>query len=485
MSDQPKTLVKSIKWSGLGEIGAKLITPFTTIILARVLDPQAFGVIAICNMLITFVDILVEAGFSKYIVQKSFSNEDEKNDYSNVTFWSQLGLAIILYGIICCFNQSIAKLLGNEEYGFVISVASLQLVFVSLSSTHIALLRRDFEFKKLFTVRLVTALGPLCFSVPLAILLRSYWALIIGTLSTSLITTLLLFHHSKWIPQFTYSLKIFKDMWNYSFWSLCEGIAHWAIWWIDIFIIGHFFSIYYVGLYKNSTHIVMSIFGLFSSAMSPVLLSSLSKIKSNLQSNYIIYNIEQSFMFLLLPIGFMILFNDNLVTNILLGQKWKEASPIVGAWSIMMAISLIIYSFPAEAFKARGIPRVLFTYQLLYLITFTPICIIAAKIDYWWFVYTRCACIIIQMGLFVLFVSHYLHWSIPTFLKLSYSPIMLNVIIFSICGIIIAYLGNNPIITLCITSIFLIIYIYICWRYFKDTFKRIFNVLTKYHNIYQ
>lgn len=470
-------LLSSIKWSGLGEIGAKFITPITTIILARILSPDAFGVVAICNMLITFVDIFVEAGFNKYIVQRQFSSDEEKFMSVNVAFWTQITIAIILYLIIFIFKYSIAELLGKREYGFVLSIASLQLIFVSLSSTHTALLRRSFQFKKLFKIRLVTAIGPLCITVPLAIIFKSYWALVLGTLTTAAVTTILLFISSSWIPKFIYSFRSLKEMWGYSFWSFCEGLAHWAIWWVDIFIIGHIFTTYYIGLYKNSTQIVLSLFGMITSAMSPVLLASLSRISNLNKSNYIFYIIEQMFMFIVLPLGIIIYVNQIFVTEILLGAKWIEAAPIIGLWSIMMSISLIIYSFPAEAFKARGIPQYLFAYQVCYLVFIIPICIITAKQGFWEFIYWRCSCIIFQIILFIYFSIKYLNWRIKLFFKLAIVPIYLNVIVFGIYYFLYVLIKPNVLISVLLTMATSIIYVYLFMRFHKKTIKRIKGVI--------
>ena len=60
---------KSLKWSSITEIVAKLIQPITNMILARILAPEAFGVVATINMIINFADMFTDAGFKKYLVQ--------------------------------------------------------------------------------------------------------------------------------------------------------------------------------------------------------------------------------------------------------------------------------------------------------------------------------------------------------------------------------------------------------------------------------
>lgn len=65
----------STKWSFVGEVIAKLITPVTSMVLARVLTPDAFGIIAAINMIISFADIFKDAGFQKYLIQHNFRSK--------------------------------------------------------------------------------------------------------------------------------------------------------------------------------------------------------------------------------------------------------------------------------------------------------------------------------------------------------------------------------------------------------------------------
>ena len=89
-------IINATKWSSITEIIAKLITPITNMILARILAPEAFGVVATITMIISFADMLTDSGFQKYLVQHEFRNESEKIKYTNVAFWTNLFISIFL-----------------------------------------------------------------------------------------------------------------------------------------------------------------------------------------------------------------------------------------------------------------------------------------------------------------------------------------------------------------------------------------------------
>ncbi|WP_099293419.1 lipopolysaccharide biosynthesis protein [Butyricimonas sp. Marseille-P3923] len=428
-----KVIGRSIKWSSLTEIGVKFITPVSTMILARILSPDAFGVLAICSMLISFAEIIADAGFGKYIVQAEFADEKMLHRYASVAFWSHLIMALFLWTIIIIFSDSIAAILGVEGKSNVIIVACSQLVFMSMISTQLGLLRRQFLFKKTFIARISTVCVTICITIPLALILKSYWALIIGNLCGSIVNVFVLTVMSKWYPNLYFSKAVFKDMFGFSFWSLCEGLAHWMIFWLDVFIVTQFYSIYYVGLYKNSVSIMLSFIGMITASMSPVLLSILARLKNDQSYNELYMRICRLFMYAVLPLCVGIFFCRDMVTLVLLGNKWMEAANIIGVWSLMLGVSVFVYSFPAEVYKSKGIPKYLFFYQLSYIVFLVPICIFSAKTGFWEFVYCRAGCVIIQVVLFFVFCKLCLHWNPVWVLNNLLKPVLATFVFASLC----------------------------------------------------
>ena len=72
MSDFNKQVVTATKWSAITEIAAKLVAPVSTMVLARLLTPDAFGILVTATMVISFVEIFTDAGFQKYLIQHNF-----------------------------------------------------------------------------------------------------------------------------------------------------------------------------------------------------------------------------------------------------------------------------------------------------------------------------------------------------------------------------------------------------------------------------
>ena len=83
-----KKISSSVKWASITEILAKVITPFSSMVLARLLSPEEFGVVATVTMITSFADVFTDAGFQKYLIQKKFKDEKKLYESANVAFWT-------------------------------------------------------------------------------------------------------------------------------------------------------------------------------------------------------------------------------------------------------------------------------------------------------------------------------------------------------------------------------------------------------------
>ena len=385
-----RKILNATKWSSITEVIAKIIVPLTNMILARILAPEAFGVIATITMIISFVEMFTDAGFQKYLVQHEFKNEKEKHLYANVAFWTNFILSLFLWCIITIFNEQIAIMVGNPGLGIVIIVACVQLPLTSFSSIQMALFRREFDFKSLFIVRVISVLIPFLVTIPLAILDFSYWSLIIGTISMQVFNAVFLTIKSDWKPHLFYSIKILKKMLSFSIWSLIEAISIWLTAWVDAFIIGYYLNEYYLGIYKTSTIMVNSLLGLITAATVPILFSALSRLQNDDRKfKRMFFKFQRLVSVFVFPLGVGVFLFSDLATQLMLGNQWKEASDVIGIWALTSAIMIVFGHYSSEVYRAKGKPKLSFLAQVMHLVVLVPTCIVAAKYGFWTLVYAR------------------------------------------------------------------------------------------------
>lgn len=371
--DLKKDIVVAVKWSSVAEISAKLLTPVVSMVLARLLAPEAFGLVTSLVVIISFAEIFTDAGFQRYLIQHEFGSAADLHRSSDVAFWCNLCLSILLWIIIFIFRKPLATCVGSPNMGTALAVASLSIPLAAFSSIQTALHKRSLDFKTLFHVRVVYVLVPLLVTLPLAFFLKNYWALVIGTLSQNIVNALLLTYWSKWKPRLYFSFRELKEMLSFSLWSFFESISIWLTSYVDVFIVGTMLSQYYLGLYRTSSVLVGQILGLVTSVTTPILFSSLSRLQSDRESFFnLFFKFQKMVAMVAFPIGVILFSYDELVTKILLGEAWMEASFFIGLWGLSSALMIVLSHYCSEIYRALGRPKLSVLAQWLHIIVLWP-----------------------------------------------------------------------------------------------------------------
>ena len=381
MSQELNTKVKTAtKWSTVGEVAAKLVTPISSMVLARLLTPEAFGVVTTLTMIITFAEIFTDAGFQKYLIQHEFADDRDRDESTNVAFWSNLVMSLFIWGIIIIFASPLAALVGNPGLGHVLIVACVSIPLAAFSSIQMALFKRDLDFRTLARVRIISTLIPLLVTVPLAFWLRSYWALVIGTITVNLVNAVLLTVFSKWKPRWFYSIAKFKEMFSFTVWSMIEAVSIWLTAYVDVFIVGTMLSQYYLGLYKTSSTLVGQIMGLITAITTPILFSTLSRLQNDEKEfQRLFFRFQKLVGLLVIPIGVGIFIFSDLVTELILGSQWTEAAGFVGLWALTSAVTIVLSHYSSEVYRAKGKPKLSVLAQVLHIVVLWPVVLIAVK----------------------------------------------------------------------------------------------------------
>lgn len=383
-------VVAAAKWSLITEVLAKLITPVTNIILAHILAPTAFGILATIMMVISFAEMLADAGFQKFLVQYEFESEDEKQKNVSVAFISNIVLAIVLWLVIIIWRDELAILVGNEGLGFPLAIMGAMLPLGAFSSIQMAMYRRSFNFKFLLSIRMITIITPLFISIPMALAGFDYWSLIAGLLAAHLFTAIALCVRQEKLISIYFSSTVFRKMFSFSAWSLAEAFSIWLTAWVDTFIISHFLDAYYLGLYKMPTAIVTTIMAIATSSMAPVLFSALSRHQHNQVEFEKTFLTFQRYMALfLVPLGVGMFVYQDFIVEILLGPQWKLAGIVLGSWALSSSLVTAISYLISEAFRAKGMPNISFLAQMAHLFVLIPVIYVCVQYDFTTFVYAR------------------------------------------------------------------------------------------------
>lgn len=344
----------AVKWSALMEVVARIASPIIFLVLALLLTPEDFGVVSTATIVISFSQLFWDAGLGKALVQTKEMIEKA----ANVVFWTNLILGIVTYVVLFLTAPWLAVFFNSPASMPVLRVLGLQVVIASLASVQSALFVRDFAFRQLFWVKLVTAFAPGFFAIPLAVLGYGVWALVAGSLAGSLLNVALLWAKSMWRPRLRFDLYPAQKLFGFGIWVILEGLGAWFFLWGDNLLVGKLIGIEGLGIYTIAWNISSIIFGLLLNPFLPVLYPTFSQLRNDVQTLMeTFHKVNKATVSLALPTGTAMLLIGQELVPILFANKWNGLGFVLSIIGFTHGIAWLV-GINAELYRALGRPDI-------------------------------------------------------------------------------------------------------------------------------
>jgi len=203
-----RNAISNMTWRFFERIGAQLVTFIVSVILARILMPEAYGVVAIISAFSSILSVFVDSGLGTALVQ---SKEVQSSDYSTV-FYTNIFIAVILYSILFAVAPVVSSFFKISEYTSLIRVQLVSIIIASIKNVQQAYVARNLLFKKFFYSTLTGTIIAGIIGVTLAIGGCGAWALVCSTLINQFVDTLVLWFTVEWKPTKEYSFNSLKRL---------------------------------------------------------------------------------------------------------------------------------------------------------------------------------------------------------------------------------------------------------------------------------
>ncbi|CAN7690256.1 lipopolysaccharide biosynthesis protein [Paenibacillus sp. LjRoot153] len=345
-------VIAASKWSMLSELGTKAFTPLIFVILARILTPEDYGVVSIAAMVITFSQIFWDTGFSRIIIQ--YKSEEGIDKIANVIFWVNIILGIVIYIFIFFSADLFSQWFHDYRIKDVLRMQGIQVVFSSFSSIQSAIFQREFNYKPLTIIRIVSIIIPGIVSLSLSLFGMGYWSLVYGTLVGSVLQSIIMWNLSSWKPKLRFETKLLKHLTNYGIWITLEGLLTWFFSWIDSFVVGTYFNTHDLGVYRTGNTFVSMIFGLLLSPILPVLFSMFSRLQDNPEEfKEKLHKVSKFASLISIPIGAGLFLTADNISFVVFGENWTGVSQVIAFLGLANGISWIVGA-NEEAYRAIG-----------------------------------------------------------------------------------------------------------------------------------
>ena len=344
--------ITGIIWSAMESWGRQAVSFGVFFLLARLLGPETFGLVALASVFLAFVQVFLDQGLSQAIVQRLELEEE----HLDTAFWTNVSISLLLATVsIACANL-VADFYNEPQLTLIIRYLSLSFVFGSLSGVQSAILRRKLAFKVLTIRSLIAIIISGIVGLTMAFMGFGVWSLVGKQLANSLSQVLVLWWVSDWRPGFKVSKRHFKELFSFGINVLGIRLLNFFNRRSDDFLIGYFLGTVALGYYNIAYQLLLIMTQLLTSITTKVAMPMFSRLQQDLPRLRRGFYAATQFTSLVSFPAFLGVWAlaPELVQG-LFGEKWLPSIPVM---QILVFIGILhsVYYFNGNIIMAMGKP---------------------------------------------------------------------------------------------------------------------------------
>lgn len=332
--------VRGVAWNSIDRFANYGISFLVSIVLARLLSPEDYGLIGLINIFIVIFNTILDGGLSTALIRKEKVNDTE----FNTVFYTNLGISILLTLILIVCAPWISSFFKRPELIPLLRAMSFILIINAFAIIQQTKLTRDINFKDQTKVSIIAHVGSGIIGIALAFRGYGVWALVAQQLSSRILATILFWFYAKWMPKLIFSWLSFKELFGFSWKLLVSRVINSL--WGQLYqgVIGKCYSPHTLGLYTRAVQYAQ----MFSSGVSDVVLKVTLPVMSSIQNEderliAATRKIIKTTMFV--TFGFMMWMaaSAKSLVFVLIGEKWMDCVPMLQIVCFNVAINPVGY----------------------------------------------------------------------------------------------------------------------------------------------
>lgn len=429
-------------------------------------------------MVIAFSQIFWEAGMGKALIHR----QSEIEAAANIVFWVNLVIGFVIAWVLYQFASFFAvSVFQDDRVASVIQVMSLYVILGAVASVQIALLQKSMDFKRLFLVRIITVAVPGVASVPLAFQGWGYWALVSGAIFGQFLQAIVLWWISPWRPTFKSVSSVSIQMSKFGGWVSLTGLLSWFYAWGDTLVVGTFFGLSDLGLYRVGHQLTSIIFSLIFVPILPVIYSYFSLHQNNRAKLQL--DTQQAIelgIWVSLPIGVILYAYRYQFEQVLFGPEWVGLASIIGLMSIRQAFASITF-MNGEAYRALGKPQYETIVLAISLVFYIPVYWYLAQVNLNAFMLGRIGLVVMSMIAHLCLISIVLKINLLRTFKLIFLVLFISgftvYLVERIIGFFIDRTIIHAVISVVLTTLMMLIIFYLSEK--NGLYKLVLSAVVK------
>jgi O-antigen/teichoic acid export membrane protein len=341
-----------LKWAFITNWGQQGITLLVSIMLAAIVGPRAYGIVALAIIYIAFIQLFLDQGISQTIIQRA----DLEDEHLDSAFWMNLAWSVLLVGVSIVISHWWARATGTQELELVIDVLSVTILLQALTVVQQALLRREMKFKRLALRSNVAAVVGGIAALVFALEGAGIWSLVAQRIVTAVVALVLLWVVAAWTPRFSFSTKHARHLLGFSVHTFAGNVAVFTNRRVDALMVGLFFGPAAVGLYRLADRLVESLLQIGTYPVQMFALSHFSRLQHQREAlRQAIHSCMRLTMLLTVPLMLVVFACSNYIVEAL-GPQWEPAGNVLKLLAIV-GIGKTVIAFTAALLIAVSKPQ--------------------------------------------------------------------------------------------------------------------------------
>ena len=345
-----KATISSLFWKLFELGGSSVITLLVQIVMARILAPDEFGMLAIMLVFVNIGNVIVQSGLNTAIIQSPDATE---RDYSTV-FWMSLTISVVLYAVSFFLAPTVAAFYDAPAIVAPLRVLVLILIVNAYNAVQEAIVARSMEFRKTARATVAAGLVSGTAGIASAIAGAGIWALVIQQLLFQLVKCIVLAFEVEWKPRFVFDRDRAVVLFRFGWKLLASGVLDQGYQSLADLIIGKQFTKTDLGYVSQGKKYPQALGSLLDGAIQPVMLSATSRVQddADLVKRLARRGLKTS-TFLVFPAMTLFALVAQPVVLLLLGEKWLPSVWILQAYCFIYAL-LPIHTTNLQVLNGMG-----------------------------------------------------------------------------------------------------------------------------------
>ncbi|QUA54038.1 lipopolysaccharide biosynthesis protein [Aristaeella lactis] len=337
-----KKLASNFLWRLMERMGAQGVTLIVSLVLARLLEPSVYGIVAYVLVFTTILQVFVDSGLGTALIQKK--NADDL-DFSSV-FYFNIIICFSLYALLFLGAPYISLFYGIDELTPIVRVLGLSLLISGIKCVQQAYVSRYLLFKKFFYATLAGTVGAAIIGITMAYMGFGVWAIVAQNLFNQTIDTIILWITVKWRPKKCFSMRRLKGLFSYGWKLLVARLLSTVYTEIRQLLIGKVYTAADLAFYNRSYEIPAKIVPNIITSINSVLLPTLSKEQDNLSTiKSIARRANKVANFVIWPFLVGLAVCGKALVEVLLTEKWLPCVPYLFIFCADYALWPTIYVY--------------------------------------------------------------------------------------------------------------------------------------------